>query len=230
MKKINLKTLKWVIIGILALIILIVILKTCGKKKIIPIVTHTDTIYRDRFIPDTSDVVMVPNIFTGYITTIKHDTVERWQAVMDTLYITLPDSSKIKYDSRFLTTYPKNPKLVNAAFSMDTVKLTLLKPDGNISTSTYLVDYLKNRYTWYDNTLRKSPLKETYSSINIPKLKLFHTEANLTFTYNPFQQSTQIQTDYSLMYKKLGLYSSILYNTGTTPNAQLNLGIRIKLK
>lgn len=229
------KTLLWVI-GIMGIIILIsALIGKCnksGKGDKDPI--KTDTVYKYVYLePKKEDLgkVVLPETKTIYIDTgtYRHDTLETIEVYKDTVYLESRNSSA-KYLNKFLMRYPKNPKLIYGRFGNDTLQLDLLNPDGQLTKDLHTnLDFSKYTYHWLNGTLSKTP-NSNYSPLNktLGKLdRMIKSESNLYLTYNPLNKSPQIAIDYSIMYKRVGVYSKAEVSPN---NYHIGAGIRIKLK
>ena len=94
--------------------------------------SKTDTLsLSDRFLIDT-DLKFDEKPKTVYLwftdTLISEKLIEKISVVRDTVTLTLRDSSKLDFNSGFLTQYPKNPKLLQADISNSSFRLSLLTP------------------------------------------------------------------------------------------------------
>lgn len=57
----------------------------------------------------------------------------------------------------YIKNFPKAPKLLFAQFNKDSIRLDLLKTDGDVYSDIYPVDYSLNNYGYRDNEFFSSP-------------------------------------------------------------------------
>lgn len=133
------------------------------------------------------------------------------------------DTTKI--DSSYLTQFPTNPKLVYGYFVKDTLKLSLLKTDGEIYTEDYLVDYGKFRYEYFNNKLR---------AIEKPTAKLPSIKSDMGYYlyggYDLINSSILVKPRVSGNMGRvyLELETPVTLNTRVSLGATLSAGYRFK--
>lgn len=239
-------TLKQILLWVVGILILLILLawlvKGCNESqqnqnKVIPsLPIKTDTIYVPHYLPDTinaQQVNIIPNMVVKPLNQNGYDTIPDVQYLHDTVTITLGDSSKVTYDSRFLTNFKSSSKLVSASFTKDTIQLYLINPDGTQSALVYKSFYNSYKYLYFNNSLHQIPISvpTTTSLGSVPWNKNISTEANAALLFSPITEKPALMVDYSMMYKqKIGLTSLISYTVGQTPEFQAFIGVRYKLK
>lgn len=198
--------------------------------------------WEDRnFKPDTVEVpVYRPLIIPGSANSIPPEKVVIYQdkpiyQKPETIY---SDTGKIRLvykdretsiDHSFLTYEPGAPKLLKGAFVSTGFKLDLLDTSGNLYTVNYPTDYSQYNYYYDRGTVLVDKLKKVPDLPN-PK-RNFSTSSNLYLTYELTSKTPMASVDYSLNFKRVGLYG--LAGAGYSNNilqTNLNAGVRIRLK
>lgn len=148
--------------------------------------SKTDTLsLSDRFLIDT-DLKFDEKPKTVYLwftdTLISEKLIEKISVVRDTVTLTLRDSSKLDFNSGFLTQYPKNPKLLQADISNSSFRLSLLSTEGKTYTEEFEIDprFRNYRYTDHLSSKRINFWKrfEPFTQLTV---KPFHSMLDLDF-------------------------------------------------
>lgn len=80
----------------------------------------------------------------------------------------------------YLSLFPDNPKLLYGKFTSDTLRLDLLKTNGDIYSDIFLVDYSRFKYQWIDGKISTREIPKVLSS---PKKSLL---VNQIFLYGGY--------------------------------------------
>lgn len=131
---------------------------------------QTDTVYVDRFIQVEPEFnhSQKPQTVTIY----KTDTVEveKVLVVRDTVTLILKDSSKLDFNSNFLTQFPSADKLIQMKLNQNNLQMSLVNTQGIIFSKAYMIDtrffnynYVNNNLTWKRKSFfsRIQPLAQT---------------------------------------------------------------------
>jgi hypothetical protein len=226
-------------------------------RKDNPLTRITDTLWRDRFYLDTTTptIPVKPNVVTKYLHDYEAvDNQSKWKDInLDSIavgdnqifivdskgnhkWVTV-DSLKKLYSDTIASSLPN--WLVEGRFSQDSLSLIFF--DGIQHTKKeWLMDYDKYKYLFRDGELGliANPQNPTEPFIigrdgltNLaPKIPKFTTEANSYFSYNPFNKSARVAVDYSVLYKRFGLYTFIDFRTVQTTPVDFGVGVKVKLK
>lgn len=225
------KGMLYVLISIILLLVGMKIWDTIVVKPIPEQTGNTKIVYRDRFIPDTGSKNakdLKPKIEYRYKEPAPLPPMKP-KLVHDTLYIDSTNRKSAIYPCWYAT-YPEKSKLLSARFTKLGISLDLYDSSCKTITQVYVTDYTKFDYFWDGENL-----KVDNAHINtIPKIggfwKQFTSTSNLYVTQELLTQTTMVGVDYSLNYKRVGIYGlgQVGYKNDLQP--RLNVGLRIKLK
>lgn len=132
-------------------------------------------------------------------------------------------------NAKYLTQFSNSSKLVGGLFKLDTLKLDLLKTDGNIETQIYPTNYLKYSYLWKNDQLHANPIN---SSTIVPEKT--REKLNQAFYvsggYNFLNNKPLISADYYIRYRKFQLNVEPQITIEQNPTLELNGKIGYRLK
>lgn len=154
------------------------------------------------------DILLTPGI------TIKCDSLI---SVIDSLHGMIT-----KINPTFLKFKSEREKLIAGYFSKDTLKLDLLKVDGNLVSTLYMVDYNRYRYLITEGSL---------STIAIPyheKTKV-HSNLYLTAGYQALQKYAITSLDYRLQVSRVIFEAEAKSSIQEIPHFELNAKIGYQL-
>lgn len=215
----------WMVIGAIITFIILYFSKCRADNKLTPITYIPDTVYRQSYIHDTfagKTIKVPPVIVTEYLDRLQTDTLFQVTVNSDTIFLISPTITDTFYSS-FLTNYPNSSKLLYGRFGGDSLTLDLLHKDGTVKKKQYLPDYAHYLYEFVDDDLRAIKIKNT--SLGQKAIKNIHNESYLYTTYNPFDKNFKAQLDYSLMYKRFGIYG---YGAIMSPPLPISINPRFK--
>lgn len=212
----------WVLLIAVVALILVVIFFLGSKRKNPDFnqktVYLTDTVYVDRFIEVEPEYrnSQKPQVVTIY----KTDTVEVERVVMvrDTVTLVLKDSTKLNFNSNFLTQFPNSDKLIQLRFSQDNLSLGLVNPQGVVFSKDYPIDtrflnynYVNNNLTWERKNFfsRIQPLVQTTIR---PLNNLYDLDLGLKYNTSKFSYELGINLSY---------YPKLKNNLGSDPYFRL---------
>lgn len=146
-----------------------------------------DTVYVDKpyKVKPEYKLPEVPRLVTIWFT----DTVEVEKVTLkhDTLVLTIKDSPDLEFNTKFLTSYPENPKLIQSLISKDRLSLVLLNTTGITSQEDYVLNLDKYSYNYTSNGLSKK------------KISVFRRiQPSLGLQYRPI--NNMVDLDFGLQY------------------------------
>lgn len=212
--------------------------KSCNNKKPpSPLTkiekTTSDTLLKDKYtqpiIDSKGTIEKKPEIVIKYIEKPILVPDLRYEVINDTIKFKSKDSFFLRIPIKPLSLFPKSPQLVYGKFTHDSIRMDIMKLSGDLLTYTYTPDFINNRYEFIEGEMRISKNLNP-QIITIPKARKFYTESNLWVSTNPLNKNWRFSLDYSAMFKRVGLFGLIEFNTVSTPQHQLHGGIRIKIK
>ncbi len=130
-------------------------------------------------------------------------------------------------NQKFLTQFTMDSKLVYGLFNRDTVRLDILKIDGNLQTNIYPTDYGNFKYEFKDDQLRADTLLAREKPRVKPKII---SELYGSAGYEIFSKNPTASFDYYLRYRKLqlDLEPTLLIRANPALLFQAKLGIKLK--
>jgi hypothetical protein len=137
-----------------------------GRGKIPDPVILTDTVYRQKpfTMPRKFPKFQLPGRVIIYpIPSLVE--LGKLLRINDSLQAVVKDKDTVYVSDKFLLLYPNSPKLLSASFYRDSLSLNLLKPNSQIITQTYSLDYQNKAYQFQDYNL-------TSKNITLPKPKV----------------------------------------------------------
>lgn len=107
-----------------------------------------DTVYLTKYVPVEgykSDYQPTRFYFFTELDTVE---IEKITIVHDTVRVTTKDSTDISYHTQFLTQYPTANKLVQLLLDNESLSLSLLNTQGQLSTQQFQLDLDKFKYNY----------------------------------------------------------------------------------
>lgn len=219
----------------IALILLLAFLFKDGCQKPVQLQTKTDTIYRDRFIPDTSKngrLLLPITIYKyqekiKYINKITHDTVNI--STIDSFPVWVRDTLFTQAPSRI--DWRKTNHLIQGKFYRDSLALSLIDSSGEITKYVYKTEYDNFRYEFFNDGSRLKMNSISTTKLNLHKLFKPVFSSYVYLTYSPFY-STGIKTsvDYYLDFNRVGIGGMTSISNLESPHVITYFGVRYKLK
>lgn len=158
-----------------------------------------------------------------------HDTIDPFKIELHgdsllSIIDTTTDSTTL-IDKAFLTEFRNNPKLIRGYFTIDTITLDLLKTNGEAYTETFLTNYSRFNYHFYEEGMYTTEVPKKSTSNKLLKTSLY-----LFAGYEPLTKKPLITTDGFLGIKKLtlGISPTIFISSQPTLQIQLKAGYQIK--
>lgn len=213
------------IIGVVVALIFLLSFKTCNDKKAAEhtYIYDSDTVWREHYRIDTiPGKVVPPKTVTEYL---------RGKAIHDTLEILSPYGvPEYIIDTFYPPIFDKQiAGAIYGKISKDSLRLDFMDSTQEIVTKEYPMNFNNFRYTFFDGNLKAIPIPNK-EGIGAPVKKALHTESNLYFTYTPTSKNFRTMTDYSIMYKRFGIYGYGQIQTLQSPRFDYGVGLKIKLR
>ena len=145
-------------------------------------------------------------------------------AVIDSL------GNKIKsIDKHFLTRFPNSFKLIYGLFTKDSLNLNVLKPNGDIYSLIYGVNYNRFKYQWINNEIRAEELDKVLSNSSTKQKRKFTHGFYLSPGYDILDKNLTTSLNYILQYKRFRGDIEGRISIETQPTLMLHGKIGIKL-
>lgn len=189
----------------------------------------TDTLYKGKYnrLKKLYDKKVIPKTIT-YWDTVYVPTIEyiNYKPGDKDVVIKDKDKPEIVYDTRFLTLYPNNPKLIQFKLIKDYLDIDLLNTDGNITSTRYPIFLDNVEYQWIDNQLNQSPFKSTKNKLsNNIRFKGLYT--NVGYDLYSKLPTTGLEYNIELYRFKLDGEINTTFNNTNPLSAQVKIGYRI---
>lgn len=114
----------------------------------------------------------------------------------------------ITIDQKYLKLFPNNPKLIAGYFSRDTLKVSLLNIDGQITSYLYGTDYNLYSYQFLNGDFRANSnpkvAHEPMSSINS-----YNNSFYVSLGYTSINSSILTSLDYQILFKRMKFDASM---------------------
>jgi hypothetical protein len=219
------------LIGLAISILVMMILQTCNRDSGIGGWVKRDTTILDtnyEYHTITTYDHVVDNNVTEFNRPIIPDPKVIIIHVKDTIrekdtFTVMRDSVVlVRIPSNFLRNFPNNPKIIQGAFTKDSMRLDLYYPWDHVSSISYPTDYEKYRYIWENDSLKAIKIKH-------PFFKQIKSEVYMYSLYDPFFQDVRLELDGTLSYKSVGLYGRL--GLGLKPfQGRALIGTKVKIK
>ena len=134
-------------------------------------VTDTFIVERPYKVPVPYKDTAKPRVVIGWLSPKSNDSLI---LINDSLIRLLDSLGNLKYDINgdFLKLYPTSPKLISLELDIDTLSITTMGIQANVSTNKYPLWLLSEKYLWIDGTLtykkvphKNTPIKPYYLSL-----------------------------------------------------------------
>lgn len=195
----------------------------------------TDTIYKSKYLAlrKLYDIKVIPKKLiiydTVYVPTIEYVVYKPGDKDV-TIKDTEPGSEEIKYDTRFLTLYPKASKLLEFDLDKETLKINTLTTTGELRTEEFRLFLDNANYQWYDNLLHRSDFTEKKEKLK-DRLSKNISYKGLYFNtgYDLYSKQPLVGLEYNLeVYRfKLGAEINTTFQQENPLSSNVKLGYRI---
>lgn len=229
LKNINLNKYLLIIIFILTYLI---IPKNCdkGKESDNEVVYNyqTDTIIKKSEFKNLGNIRIADLKKTQPITIIKwlKPKIEKSDSIKikDSIIIVYKDTSKVKYDKAFLSSYTEANKLINIRLIKDSLSVTTFNKSAELVTQRYPL-YLENfGYLYYDNELQRYDLKTKPKEV-VKKDNSKFKQLYISTGYSITKESPLLGLDYTIILNRFRFY--IESDMSLIQNPELNLNAKI---
>ncbi len=194
----------------------------------------TKVIVKDKFKADTGGTtakIIPPKIVYEY-KAIPYPVIKYVpQVIHDTIRLTDTVTGKtVNLYPCWYNAYLGIPKLVSGRFTKTGISLDLYDTGCKMQTKVYQVDYNNFDYYWNGTDLKIGEAKVG----TIPKTESFwqqfSTNSNAYITHDLLSRSYSLSADYTVSYRRIGLYTQANLNYKTEVTPSVNVGLRFKLK
>lgn len=182
----------YIIVGLLLILLFVSQCVKTIQPDIGDINTKTDTVYVDKYLPGRVEYkyISLPYKYEVY----RDREVTRVDSIMikgDSIIVYNTDTIFQTLNSRFLTLYPNNDKLIQFELTSRSLELDLLTIEGKEIRKKYYINPVRNNYRYVNNQLSLQPKLVSNFDLNTevlvrPFVQMYDLNLNLSLKTGKF--------------------------------------------